>query len=201
MKVHESDLKKTPNQPLPWLSPPLWTSYIWSKKNESALAAEGKEKQPLSMTWWQECRLGLFCSWICSGCRCWVKAGPLRWPASCARQSTCKWSILAPCWMVRIPTLCVNAGRQAAAGCDDYPTVSWQAAVQKSLMPGCGVLLLYSRLLNARARKGPRRPGSCAPKHTKGYKRWQSSLCCVWHPGTQLWHLAQCWSNILGAIV
>lgn len=130
MKVCESGLKTNPRLIPSQLSARLWMSPIWSKTNESAeeAEAEGKDKQPLSVPWWQECHLGLFCSWICSGCRCWAKAGPLRWPASCARQSTCKWSILAPCWMVRTPMLCISAGQQAAAWRDAYPVVSQQAA-------------------------------------------------------------------------
>lgn len=69
------------------------------------------------------------------------------------------------------PTLCVNAGWQASAGRDAYPAVSRQAAVRKSLMLGHVVLLLSSRLLNVRARKGLWGPGSCALKCSKGYKR------------------------------
>lgn len=32
----------------------------------------------------------VFSSWICSGCRFWVKAGPLPSKALCGRRSTCK---------------------------------------------------------------------------------------------------------------
>lgn len=40
-------------------------------------------------------------SWTCSGCRCWLKAGPRLWTVSWGRESTYSVFILTVCWMVR----------------------------------------------------------------------------------------------------
>lgn len=43
----------------------------------------------------------LSCSWTCSGCRCWLKAGPRLWTASWGRGSTCSVFTSTVCWTVR----------------------------------------------------------------------------------------------------
>lgn len=53
---------------------------------------------------WSTCCVWLILRWICSGCRCWLKAGPLRWMALWGRESICSVCILTVCWMVRCPS-------------------------------------------------------------------------------------------------